>query len=139
MLATSLQVNVLSPGLLAFLLLPLMLKTAKAYPQTVPRITVVSSGFHIYTKLDADIIGTDTPLALMNEKEYSTRVFATGADVSHVTSTVEFKFMLERRYGDVKSMIYMGCSLHFHSLLVFQCSIFSSLVNFKGCCRIGLR
>jgi len=84
-----------------------MLKTAKAYPKTVPRITVVSSGFHSYTELDTEIIGTDTPLALMNEKEYSTRVFATDVDVSHVMSTVQFQLMLERRYGDVKSTIYV--------------------------------
>jgi NAD(P)-dependent dehydrogenase (short-subunit alcohol dehydrogenase family) len=46
-----LQVNVLSTALLSCLLLPQLVKSAKAYPETQPHLVVVSSDTHIQAKL----------------------------------------------------------------------------------------
>ncbi|KAH9477764.1 Short-chain dehydrogenase/reductase phmF [Psilocybe cubensis] len=55
------QVNNLSTSLLALLLLPRMLETAKTH-QTTPRLVVVSSGVHFWTKIDDSVIKSENPL-----------------------------------------------------------------------------
>jgi len=98
-------VNVLGPEYLAFLLLPLMQKTATAHPETVPRITVVASSYHDATSLDEEVIGAESPLELMNGKEYSSRIFPRQ---EHILAG--FPTMLARRYADVKC----ECYSHYH-------------------------
>jgi hypothetical protein len=78
-----------------------MKKTAESHPEFVPRVSIVTSAYHTYTRLDEEVLAADAPLKLMNGKEYSERVFSNDASINNDMS---FKFlnMLERRYGDVK-------------------------------------
>ncbi|KAJ6598434.1 hypothetical protein DFH09DRAFT_1131771 [Mycena vulgaris] len=67
----SLQVNCLSPSLLAFLLFPVMIKTAKAH-STHPRIVVVSSGAHAWVTIEKTLSENPAILKTMGSTEYST-------------------------------------------------------------------
>ncbi|KAH9479748.1 Short chain dehydrogenase sol3 [Psilocybe cubensis] len=58
---TSFQVNYLATSLLALLLLPTMVQTAKEYDVT-PRIVVVSSEVHYWAKIDPAILEAPNPL-----------------------------------------------------------------------------
>src|ERR1700753_4280107 len=80
----SLQVNNVAQELLGILLLPLMMRTAKAY-NTTPRIVVVSSGAHYWCKF---------PFQLLEDDRKD------GKGFHEVLSTFEYE-----RYGIQKSML----------------------------------
>ncbi|KAK7026616.1 WW domain-containing oxidoreductase [Favolaschia claudopus] len=65
----SLQVNHLSTSLLALLLLPIMIRTAKQHA-TVPRIVVVSSDMHYFVKFSRDIAEDPEILKTLGGAEY---------------------------------------------------------------------
>ncbi|KAF5324220.1 hypothetical protein D9619_011199 [Psilocybe cf. subviscida] len=68
--APALQVNNLSTNLLALLLLPRMLATAKEH-STTPRLVLVASGVHYWAKLTKDVVDSETPWRTYNEpKQY---------------------------------------------------------------------
>lgn len=96
-----LQVNVIGPAYLTFLLLPIVRRTAAKYTATVPRITIVSSGAHGITSFDEEALGaldSESLLKKINEPEYSQRIFPDIIGDSLGGS----KTMMERRYPDVK-------------------------------------
>ena len=64
---------------------------------------MVSSDSHERTTMDEEVLRTDFLLALMNGKEYSTRAFSRSATEPDV---MQFDFMMQRRYGDVKRGCY---------------------------------
>ncbi|KAJ6590424.1 hypothetical protein DFH09DRAFT_1273944 [Mycena vulgaris] len=66
---SSLQVNCLSTHLLALLLLPTMLKTAKEH-STFPRIVVVASGVHFSTTIEKPLSEDPAMLKTMGGAEY---------------------------------------------------------------------
>lgn len=70
-LYSRLQVNDLSLSLLALLLLPRMLETAKQY-NTVPRIVVVSSGVHYSARLEDKVFTSPNAFEVLGSKEYCT-------------------------------------------------------------------
>jgi retinol dehydrogenase 12 len=69
---TRFQVNNLCSSLLAFRLLPIMLRTAEKH-HTIPRIVVVSSEVHYWSKLDKDASVFNSPdgLVKFGKSEYS--------------------------------------------------------------------
>ncbi|KAJ7921254.1 hypothetical protein B0H13DRAFT_2656140 [Mycena leptocephala] len=67
----SLQVNCLSTPLLAFLLLPAMIKTVEQH-STVPRLVVVSSGLHYRSEIDKRITENLNILKTIGSAEYCT-------------------------------------------------------------------
>ncbi|KAG7091762.1 hypothetical protein E1B28_008164 [Marasmius oreades] len=67
-----LQVNHLSFGLHAMYHIPKMLETAKKYGAN-PRIVLVSSDTHYWTRVPAEAIEAPNSLEFLNSKEYSTR------------------------------------------------------------------
>ncbi|KAF8159860.1 short-chain dehydrogenase [Crassisporium funariophilum] len=66
----SFQVNNLSTSLLALLLLPRMLQTAEKY-NTTPRLVVVTSEVHYWTKIEKVIIDAPNPIKKFGGAEYS--------------------------------------------------------------------
>ncbi|KAJ7272442.1 short-chain dehydrogenase [Mycena rebaudengoi] len=66
-----LQVNCLSLSLLALLLLPRMLQTARDH-STLPRIVLVSSGLHYWATIDTHLLKSPNLLEMLGSKEYST-------------------------------------------------------------------
>lgn len=74
-LCSRLQVNDLSPSLLAFLLLPRILETAKQY-NTTPRIVVVASEVHYWTKLEDKVLASPNAFEVLGSKEYCTTKWA---------------------------------------------------------------
>ncbi|KAJ7466923.1 hypothetical protein FB451DRAFT_1483837 [Mycena latifolia] len=69
---TALQVNCISTPLVAFLLLPHMMRTAQTY-NTVPRIAVVASEVHYFTKIPKKICdGPDGILATLGSTAFCT-------------------------------------------------------------------
>ncbi|KAF9485551.1 NAD(P)-binding protein [Pholiota conissans] len=69
---TSLQVNDISPSLLALRLLPLMVETAKTH-RTTPRIVVVSSETHYWTSFAKEVIDSPNPLRLLGAEKESAK------------------------------------------------------------------
>ncbi|KAK7031654.1 hypothetical protein R3P38DRAFT_3393524 [Favolaschia claudopus] len=67
----SMQVSNLSTPLLAFLLLPAMIKTAEEHA-TVPRLVVVASEVHYWTTLEKKILENPDMLKTMASAEYCT-------------------------------------------------------------------
>ncbi|KAJ7837944.1 hypothetical protein B0H13DRAFT_1651258 [Mycena leptocephala] len=67
----SLQVNCLSTPLLAFLLIPVMIKTAQQH-STVPRLVVVSSGLHYRSEIDKRVAENPNMLKTIGSAEYCT-------------------------------------------------------------------
>jgi NAD(P)-dependent dehydrogenase (short-subunit alcohol dehydrogenase family) len=65
----SVQVNDLSTSLLALLLLPHLLGTAQKY-NTTPRLVVVSSGMHYWTKFEKRLIDAPNPFQLYAHQEH---------------------------------------------------------------------
>ncbi|EAU81690.1 short-chain dehydrogenase [Coprinopsis cinerea okayama7 len=89
----TLQVNALSTLLSSVLLVPVMLKTAEKYG-TQPRITIVSSGMHYWTKFEKKVVDSDDPLKVLSSREYCT------------------KSVMGRRYADTKLLnVFIGRSL----------------------------
>ncbi|KAJ6580929.1 hypothetical protein B0H19DRAFT_488399 [Mycena capillaripes] len=66
-----LQVNCLSTPLLAFLLLPTMLKTATQH-STIPRLVVVSSEVHYWIKIEKSVCENPEMLKTLGSSEYCT-------------------------------------------------------------------
>jgi len=67
------QVNNLCSSLLALRLLPIMLRTAEKH-HTSPRIVVVSSEVHYYSKLDKDVFDSPNGLVTFGKLEYSSEM-----------------------------------------------------------------
>ncbi|KAJ7584587.1 hypothetical protein C8J56DRAFT_1166630 [Mycena floridula] len=68
---SSIQVNNLSPELLAILLLPKMLETAKKFP-TVPRIVVTTSGTHYLTDFPKEAIESPNIHQKLSDNDFCT-------------------------------------------------------------------
>ncbi|KAJ3570465.1 hypothetical protein NP233_g4385 [Leucocoprinus birnbaumii] len=68
---TSLQVNALSMSLLALLLLPCLSKTATRF-NVKPRIVVVSSSVHYFSKLEDEIFEAPNAFSLLSNEDYCT-------------------------------------------------------------------
>ncbi|KAK2467571.1 hypothetical protein APHAL10511_000426 [Amanita phalloides] len=68
---SSLQVNHLSTALLALLLLPRMIETARRHSVT-PRLAIISSDMHYWTTFDQQVRDNEEPLKLLGSKEYCT-------------------------------------------------------------------
>ena len=66
------QVNNLSPSLLALLLLPQMIRTSKEY-ETTPRIVVVSSEMHFWVSVEKDLLESPNIVEIIGSKEYCTK------------------------------------------------------------------
>ncbi len=66
-----LQVNDLSPSLLAILLLPHLKETAKQY-RTVPRLVLVSSDVHYWTKIEGEALSSSNTFEVLGSEEYCT-------------------------------------------------------------------
>lgn len=96
----SFQVNYLSTSLLALLLLPRMVETAKNYEVT-PRIVVVTSEVHYWAKIDKAILEAPNPL-----KAYGSLDNFTPKCVSHGFSYVvrvgALNRNLERKVTDTR-------------------------------------
>ncbi|KAF8350272.1 hypothetical protein F5887DRAFT_423189 [Amanita rubescens] len=73
----------LSTSLLALLLLPRMIETARNHSVT-PRMVVVSSGVHYWAKFDRQVMENHEPLKTLGSKDYCTTE------------------VMERRYADTK-------------------------------------
>ncbi|KAL0566976.1 hypothetical protein V5O48_015024, partial [Marasmius crinis-equi] len=65
---SSLQVNILALAHHIILHLPKLLETAKNYPETVPRIVVVSSDVHYWAKISPEVVEAAKPLKFLNVK-----------------------------------------------------------------------
>ena len=66
----SLQVNNLSTSLLALLLLPRMIATAKTH-NTTPRLVIVASEVHYWTKIEPVVTDSPNPLQFFGkDKDY---------------------------------------------------------------------
>jgi len=70
----SLQVNYLSTSLIALLLLPRMIETARNHSVT-PRLVVVGSGAHYGSTFDQQIRDSHEPLKIFGSKEYCTPAY----------------------------------------------------------------
>ncbi|KAF7326425.1 Short chain dehydrogenase sol3 [Mycena venus] len=68
---SSLQVNDLSTPLLAFLLLPAMIKTAEQY-STIPRLVVVASEVHHWVKIEKKVLENPDMIKTLGSSEYCT-------------------------------------------------------------------
>ena len=73
--ANRIQVNDMSCALLCVGLLPLMIKTSDATPSASPRprITVVSSQTHLYTKPSSEELSSPNYLLKINDAEHCAR------------------------------------------------------------------
>ncbi|PFH48614.1 hypothetical protein AMATHDRAFT_42140 [Amanita thiersii Skay4041] len=67
-----LQVNCLSPSLLALRLLPCMAQTASKH-STTPRLVLVSSGLHYWAMFEDKVVNSDAPLHVLSDEKYCTR------------------------------------------------------------------
>ncbi|KAF4610727.1 hypothetical protein D9613_006657 [Agrocybe pediades] len=67
------QVNNLSTSLLALLLLPRMMETAEEH-NTTPRLVVVSSEVHYWSKIDKKVIDAANPIKFYGSEDNFTRV-----------------------------------------------------------------
>ncbi|PBK94509.1 NAD(P)-binding protein [Armillaria gallica] len=68
----TLHTNNLGPGLLAIRMIPKMLETARRYSVN-PRLVVVASDVHYWTKIEKHVIASPSILAKLSEKEYCTK------------------------------------------------------------------
>ncbi|PBK67956.1 short-chain dehydrogenase [Armillaria solidipes] len=68
----TLHTNNLGPGLLAIRMIPKVLETARKHSVT-PRLVVVASDMHYWTKIERDVIASPSILAKLSDKEYCTK------------------------------------------------------------------
>ncbi|KAK0215242.1 hypothetical protein EDD85DRAFT_498166 [Armillaria nabsnona] len=68
----TLHTNNLGPGLLAIRMIPKMLETARKHSVT-PRLVVVASDTHYWTKIEKDVIASPSILARLSDKDYCTK------------------------------------------------------------------
>ncbi|KAK0431565.1 hypothetical protein EV421DRAFT_1927264 [Armillaria borealis] len=68
----TIHTNNLGPGLLAIRMIPKMLETAREHSVT-PRLVVVASDMHYWTKIEKDVIASPSILAKLSDKEYCTK------------------------------------------------------------------
>ncbi|KAJ6619526.1 short-chain dehydrogenase [Mycena sp. CBHHK59/15] len=80
---TCLQVNCLSPSLLALLLFPSMVGTAQQH-STVPRIVVVASEVHYFTSIEKRVVETSDILGTLGSAEYCTPKYACPIPPTHL-------------------------------------------------------
>ncbi|KAF5361813.1 hypothetical protein D9756_002391 [Leucocoprinus leucothites] len=99
----AIQVNDLSGSLLAFLLLPRMLETAKQYI-TTPRIVVVSSEVHYWTSLERDVLDSPNAFELLGSEKYCTPKIMKARYLDSKLLNVFFARAFNRRLRD-KSII----------------------------------
>ncbi|KAK0216887.1 hypothetical protein IW262DRAFT_155178 [Armillaria fumosa] len=79
----TIHTNNLGPGLLALRMIPKMLETARKYSVN-PRLVIVASDVHYWTKIEKDVIASPGILAKLSDKDYCT------------------KEVMEHRYHDTK-------------------------------------
>ncbi|KAK0200185.1 hypothetical protein DFS33DRAFT_1359473 [Desarmillaria ectypa] len=68
----TIHTNNLGPGLLAIRMIPKMLETARKYSVN-PRLVVVASDVHYWTKIEKDVIASAGILAKLSDEEYCTK------------------------------------------------------------------
>ncbi|KAK0184326.1 hypothetical protein F5146DRAFT_1075221 [Armillaria mellea] len=68
----TIHTNNLGPGLLAIRMIPKMLETARKYSVN-PRLVVVASDVHYWTKIEKDVIASPGILAKLSDKAYCTQ------------------------------------------------------------------
>ncbi|KAK0431574.1 hypothetical protein EV421DRAFT_2024491 [Armillaria borealis] len=68
----TMHTNNLGPGLLAIRMIPKMLETARKYSVN-PRLVVVASDVHYWTKIEKDVIASPSILAKLSDKGYCTQ------------------------------------------------------------------
>ncbi|KAH6903863.1 short-chain dehydrogenase [Coprinopsis sp. MPI-PUGE-AT-0042] len=68
---SGLQINNISTLLLNIRLLPIMIKTGQRF-SVEPRLVVVGSGMHYFTKFEKRVEESNEPLKTLNDKEYCT-------------------------------------------------------------------
>ncbi len=71
----SMHTNNLGPGLLAIRMIPKLLETARKHSVN-PRLVVVASDVHYWTKIEKDVIASPTILAKLSDKECCTKEYA---------------------------------------------------------------
>ncbi|KAK0495746.1 hypothetical protein EDD18DRAFT_251719 [Armillaria luteobubalina] len=79
----TIHTNNLGPGLLAIRMIPKMLETARKYSVN-PRLVIVASDVHYWTKIEKDVIASPGILAKLSEEDHCT------------------KEVMEHRYHDTK-------------------------------------
>ncbi|KAL0571588.1 hypothetical protein V5O48_010367 [Marasmius crinis-equi] len=67
---STIQVNVLGPALHVILHLPKLLETVKKYPETTPRIVMVSSDVHYWAAFPVEVVNASKPLETMNLEDH---------------------------------------------------------------------
>ncbi len=70
----SMHTNNLGPGLLAIRMIPKMLETARKHSVN-PRLVVVASDVHYWTKIEKDVIASPSILAKLSDKGYCTQEY----------------------------------------------------------------
>ncbi|TFK31455.1 hypothetical protein BDQ12DRAFT_694120 [Crucibulum laeve] len=103
---TSFQVNNLALSLLAILLLPRMIQTAKAH-STNPRLVVVASEVHFFTTLQPAVVNSTNPLKTFGSKEYCTTSVLGSRYFDTKLMNVFFTRALSDRLG--KSPVIVNC------------------------------
>ncbi|KAK0215233.1 hypothetical protein EDD85DRAFT_497803 [Armillaria nabsnona] len=68
----TIHTNNLGPGLLAIRMIPKMLETARKH-SVKPRLVVVASDVHYWTKIEKDVIASPSILAKLSDKGYCTQ------------------------------------------------------------------
>ncbi|KAK0443701.1 uncharacterized protein EV420DRAFT_1576207 [Desarmillaria tabescens] len=68
----TLHTNNLGPGLLAIRMIPKMLETARKH-SVIPRLVVVASDAHYWTKIEKDVIASPSILAKLSDEGYCTK------------------------------------------------------------------
>ncbi|KII91772.1 hypothetical protein PLICRDRAFT_105127 [Plicaturopsis crispa FD-325 SS-3] len=126
-----LQVNLLSIALLSLLLLPILERTAKDH-STTPRLTVVASGAHYWTRVPDDVLRSPKILEKLSEKDYcSTSAFG---DRYALTKLLDVFFVraLNERLGASSAVVVDAVDPGFvYSELrrEFSTSIFNTLME----------
>ncbi|KAF9485523.1 retinol dehydrogenase 12 [Pholiota conissans] len=92
----TLQVNNIATSLLALELLPLMVETAKAH-HTTPRVVVVSSEVHYWTKIPKEVVNSANPLRLFGtDKKYMAKKLGSRYEDSKLLNILFVRALNER-------------------------------------------
>ncbi|KAK0443693.1 uncharacterized protein EV420DRAFT_1649158 [Desarmillaria tabescens] len=92
----TIHTNNLGPGLLAIRMIPKMLETARKYSVN-PRLVIVASDVHYWTKIEKDVIASPGILAKLSDKDYCTEE------------------VMKHRYYDTKLLnVLFARALHLH-------------------------
>ncbi|KAG7439188.1 NAD(P)-binding protein [Guyanagaster necrorhizus] len=82
----TLHTNNLGPGLLAIRMIPKMLETARKH-SVIPRLVIVASDVHYWTKIEKDVIASPRILAKLSDKQYLLNVLFARSLQLHVPSS----------------------------------------------------